>query len=138
VTHDEAVNAALLTVSALGHRAWRREVGHFYDPRAVKAALGHLSSGRTWEAGLVLRKASPHKIGVPGEADVQGLLVGGWGLAVEVKTGRAVRNGGQIKWAAMFQAMGGCYVLARWNDTEDGTGQITDAISSYLRSKSQP
>jgi hypothetical protein len=132
VTHDEAVNEALLAVSRLGHRAWRREVGNFYDARVIKTAIGHLFSGRPREAAAVLRRAKPHKIGVPGEADVQGILSGGWALAVEVKTGAAQRREGQVRWAQMFQTMGGCYVLARWNDREDGSATLAKEIGRFL------
>lgn len=137
VTHDEAVNEALLTVSRAGHRAWRREVGNFHDVRVIGAAIGLLSQGEPALALSTLRRSRPHKIGVVGEADVQGVLDGGWALAVEVKTGNAVRSDGQKRWAAMFARMGGCYVLARWNAVEDGSLTIGREIAAFTAAKNR-
>lgn len=117
MTHDDAVSEALLTVSRMGHRAFRREVGHFRDLRSDKV----------------------HSIGTKGEADVQGIIrPGGWALAIEVKTGNAVRSARQIKWGRMWLLMGGCYVVARWNDSSDGATAIKAAIEEYLSTKLSP
>lgn len=113
LSHNEAVNETLKVVSRLGHRAFRRDVGNYRDLRSDKV----------------------HKIGYKGEADVQGWLMGGYALAIEVKTGNAVRTEEQEKWAAMFQRMGGCYILARWNDCNDGETTIKAAIEEYLAGK---
>ena len=107
MTHTEAVKCAIQAVISCGGRAWRRDVGLFYDAR------GH-----------------PRRIGVPGEADVQGILPDGRALAVEVKTGNAKRTREQIAWSKMWVGMGGVYALARYSATgsQNGDDVIKRAI----------
>lgn len=109
ISHSGAVSSALLTVSAMGHRAWARNVGLFTDLRGKKRFIG-----------------------IKGEADVQGILRGGWALAIEVKTGRAVRTPEQIAWGRMWTGLDGCYVVARYSDCDDGDAMIKAVIESYL------
>lgn len=112
-THPQAVSSALLAVSGMGHRAWARNVGVFADMRGTH-----------------------RRIGVKGEADIQGILRGGYALAIEVKTGHAFRTPHQRAWGAMWLAMGGCYVLARYSDSDDGDTSIRSEIEGYLAARS--
>ena len=81
---------------------FRRDVGLFMDQR------GH-----------------PRKIGVPGEADIQGIQPGGRAVAIEVKVGRDKRRPHQEAWATRFVQVGGLYCLAVAN-TEDDIKKILD------------
>jgi hypothetical protein len=113
MTHDQAVQSALLTATKLGARLFRREVGLFTDLRGTK-----------------------HLLGIKGEADLQGILPpGGWAFAVEVKTGRAVRTKQQVTWSRMWLRMGGLYVLARYSDSSDGDATIRAAVRRFLETK---
>ena len=96
LTHNDAINLCLIELSARGNMVARREVGLFNDMR------GH-----------------PRRVGVVGEADIQGVRPGGQALAVEVKTGAAVQNPQQKKWMKRFMEMGGHFVLARIVEKED-------------------
>lgn len=109
ITHPEAVHAALRAIVSCGGRAWPRNVGLFRDVRG-----------------------NPRKVGVRGEADVQGLVPGGRALAVEVKTGAAERTPEQRAWGRMWVAMGGLYVVARYSDSDDGDAAIRAAIEDHL------
>ena len=108
LTHTMACNRAILAVTACGGRAFRREVGLFSD-----------------------RRGNPRRIGIAGEADVQGWIgPRGRALAIEVKTGRSVRTDAQKAWAAQFQRDGGLYVLARYSETDDGDATIRAALEA--------
>lgn len=102
MTHTDACNAAIFQIQRLGGRAWRRDVGLFWDAR------GNL-----------------RRVGVPGEADVQGILPGGRAIAVEVKTGHAKRTARQCRWAECFQSLGGVYCVARYSETGRNDGDET-------------
>lgn len=105
MTHADAIRLTLLELSALGCMPAKRDVGLFYDERGT-----------------------PRKIGIPGEADVQAVAPGGRAVAVEVKLGKATPSRDQKRWAARFSQLGGLYVLARFNDHEDGRETIRDAF----------
>lgn len=114
IPHTDAVRAALLTVSAMGHRAWARNVGVFQDQRG-----------------------NFRRIGTKGEADIGGILRGGWALAIEVKTGKATREPDQVAWGRMWVALGGCYVVARYSDSDDGDAAIRAVIEEYVKERSR-
>jgi hypothetical protein len=106
VSHDEALSRALLAVTRAGGRAFRHEVGLVTDVRGHK-----------------------HMIGVKGEPDLMGVAPDGRALAIEVKTGRATRTKEQYAFARMWMRLGGLYVLARYNDDEDGDETIRKALA---------
>jgi hypothetical protein len=109
MTHDQAVQSALLAGTRAGGRLFPRHVGLFWDMRGKK-----------------------HRIGVVGEADLQGILSpGGWAFAVEVKTGKATRTDEQEAWAQMWVQMRGLYVLARYSATHDGDAVILEAVARF-------
>lgn len=105
MNHSEAINVALLTLSELGCLAARRDVGLFRDHRG-----------------------NPRRIGITGEADIQGTMPGGRSIAVEVKTGNATQTADQKRWQAAFEARGGLFVLARFNARVDGAETIRHAV----------
>lgn len=102
ISHSDACRRAQLAASEMGARLFRREVGLFTDLRG-----------------------NPRKIGIEGEADLQGWLSDGYAFAVEVKTGKARRTTEQKRWAAAFR---GVYVVARYSETENGDDTIRTAI----------
>lgn len=58
-----------------------------------------------------------YTIGVPGEADIQGVIgPNGRAFAVEVKTGDGRLNADQKKWRNRFESLGGIYILYRHPD----------------------
>lgn len=116
LVHNNAVSLVLLELSNLGVYAQRREVGMFYNPRDVKLLKEALLTGR------LPTSLHPHKIGVDGEADIQGLVPPhGRGLAVEVKVGRDKLRPKQVSWAKMWAGLGGVHLVVHpdqpgWKD----------------------
>jgi hypothetical protein len=106
VSHDEALQRAMLAVTRAGGRAFRHEVGLVVDMRGHK-----------------------HMIGVKGEPDLMGVAPDGRALAIEVKTGRATRTKEQFAFARMWMRHQGLYVLARYADGVDGDATIAAALT---------
>lgn len=90
IRHTTAVKMVERQLSLLKIYAARREVGVFYDSRG-----------------------SAHHVGVPGEADIQGIFPWGQALAVEVKVGRDKPTIKQQSWARAWQARNGAYAVIR-------------------------
>jgi len=65
-------------------------------------------------AGISARVVS---FGVPGQADLTGVVSGGLRLEIEVKAPRGRQTADQINYQTMIRRLGGIYVLAR--DAED-------------------
>lgn len=105
VSHKDACRLAALVISDFGGMPSIRNVGLFFD-----------------------RRGNPRRIGVKGEADVQGVMPDGRAVAVEVKTGKATRTAQQRRWGKRFAELGGLYLVARWSETEDGAEQIRAAL----------
>ena len=90
MTHAELVNDILLAVGSLPSvRCWRRDVG--------------VATVR----GRVIR------YGIPGEADIDGIIWGGRRLSIEVKVGRDKLSDKQIAWKLMIQKFGGVWLEGR-------------------------
>lgn len=51
--------------------------------------------------------------GLKGEADIQGILMGGRAIAIEVKTGTGSLTPEQIAFKNMWEKFGGLYIEAR-------------------------
>ena len=96
MTHTDALNLCLIELSSRGCMVCRREVGLFRDMRGF-----------------------PRHVGTKGEADIQGIMPGGRGIAVEVKIGEDVQNPQQKKWMKRFMDTGGLFILARIVEKED-------------------
>jgi hypothetical protein len=67
------------------------------------------------------------RFGVPGQADIHGILPGGLFLAIEVKSPTGQQSAEQRAYQAMVEKFGGVYVLAR------SVGDVWAAIGRYLR-----
>lgn len=112
ISHSDACNEVIFVIQCFGGRAWRREVGLFYDERG-----------------------GARKIGVAGQGDVYGYLPPlRYGhlaapIEVEVKTGQGRRREEQKRWAHFVKKMGALYHLARFNDLVDGR----ETLASYLK-----
>ena len=107
-THNEALRRALVAASKCGAMAAQRDVGLFTDKR------GNL-----------------RKVGINGEADIQGVTKDGRALAIEVKTGNAVLSKVQRIWRDAWLDRQGVYTLARFSDTEDGAATIMQALRGW-------
>jgi len=105
VTHTDACNLVIFEIQAHGGRAWRREVGLFYDLRG-----------------------NPRKLGSTGQADVYGIVRDGRHIEVEVKTGRGQRTSEQKQWEATVRELGAIYCLARFTAGHDGRVDVRQAI----------
>ncbi|MEO1018335.1 MAG: hypothetical protein AAFY56_11660 [Pseudomonadota bacterium] len=105
MTHNDACNLARLTATECGARVFRREVGLFTDMNGTK-----------------------RKLGVPGEADLQGWTADGRALAIEIKTGTGRRTEKQVRWSESFR---GVYILARFSDRHDGAQTIREALAGH-------
>ena len=88
-------------------RLWRRNVGFF---RIVR------------EDGSV----HPVRFGMPGEADLDGILRGGRRLAVETKTEGDRMSKDQVAFREMILRFGGVHIVAR--SVEDFVRQMEDVI----------
>jgi hypothetical protein len=96
--HDPLPETALqrLVIARLndipGVRVWRFNVGAFKDPKSGKV----------------------YKFGVPGQADVGGILApSGRRLEVELKSATGRQTEDQRAWQLEIETRGGLYVLAR-------------------------
>lgn len=77
--------------------------------------------------------------GVPGMADLGGLLACGRRLEVEVKTGSATRSKEQRAWAGMIDRFGGFYVLARSeNDLEENLAGHLEVCYACAAARDDP
>lgn len=97
----EIVHAILKAWGATPHlRLWRANVG-----------TGWFVNGKP--ARKTDEGAYPVKFGLPGQADLSGILARGRRLEIECKTERGKQSDDQIAFQAMIERFGGCYVLAR-------------------------
>ena len=104
--HNNAVSLVLLELSNLGVYAQRREVGMFYNPREVRMLREALITGRAAPS------LHPHRIGVEGEADIQGVIPPhGRALAVEIKVGQDRLRPKQAAWRKMWANHGGVHLV---------------------------
>lgn len=89
--HEKLVQDLLLDLSSL-------EIGRFWkNPRGV----AHTARGQFMT------------FGVPGQADISGILLGGWRAEIEVKTGTGRLSKEQINFLNMIQKWGGFAYEAR-------------------------
>ncbi len=94
---------------------WRENTGRAYGVSPVRAALGLLISGRIKEAINALKNLQPIVFGIPGRADISGVIwqpgmAHGRPLGLEAKIKGRKRTEEQLRWAAKFKEMGGFYV----------------------------
>jgi len=110
-TESQLVADALLEFGALDWLwIWRENTGVAYGSGLVKAATKQIMMGKAKEALGILRGLQPITFGIPGRADISGILLGGRMTAWEAKIKHRPRSTDQKKWAEMFVKMGGLYI----------------------------
>ena len=82
---------------------------------SILRAFGTIPQLRLWRANVGVARLGRRvvRFGVPGQADLTGILPGGLRLEVEVKSLRGRQNPQQQAYQRMIQRFGGVYVLAR-------------------------
>jgi len=98
-------------------RLWRANCG-----TAVVGDVGRIMA-LCRRAGIPARVVS---FGVPGQADLTGIVSDGRRLEIEVKSPRGWQTRDQANYEHMIRRMGGVYVLAR------GVGDVREALGSTL------
>lgn len=83
--------------------------------RRILAEIGARKDLRVWKAntGAVKTDGRFIRFGLPGMADITGILAGGRRLEIEVKTGSARQTTQQKNFQEMIEHFGGIYILAR-------------------------
>lgn len=83
--------------------------------REILLYLGTRTDLRAWRSnsGAALGRRGLVRFGVPGQADISGILVGGRRLEIEVKGPTGRMSDQQRKFRAMIECFGGLYILAR-------------------------
>lgn len=106
-------------------RLIRMNVGVAVPMSTVKAAQRALETGRIVKAAHILRNARPVTFGVPGMADLTGIISPtGQRLEIEVKTLVGRQSKVQKNYEIMINNMGGKYILAR------SVGDVLEALNS--------
>lgn len=103
--------------------------------RDILLELSKLKIGRFWKnpRGVAMtRRGQIMTFGIPGQADISGILNGGFRAEIEVKTGSGNLKSDQINFKEMIETWGGFYFVAR--DLES----TISSIYSFLSSKNSP
>jgi hypothetical protein len=81
---------------------------------------------RLWNnpTGVAERQGRVIRFGIPGQADLSGILRDGRRLEIEVKSARGVQSPEQVSFEAMITKFGGVYILAR---------SVSDAVQGIDR-----
>lgn len=96
----------------------------------ILAEFGARHDMKIWRqnTGAALGKSGLIRFGVPGQADITGLLIpSGRRIEIEVKDAKGRQRQSQKKFQAMIENAGGIYILAR--SVED----VYKKLSTYLR-----
>ena len=96
---------------------------------AIMARFGREPAIRIWRSNTGLAKFGSRsvKFGLPGAADISGIIRGGIRLEIEVKSQRGVQGPKQKNYQQMIERLGGCYILARTLD------DVALGLSPWLR-----
>lgn len=94
-------------------RIWRANCGVGLALSTVQNALRLLHGGDLAGAIRALREGNVIRYGVPGQADLTGILPSGKRLEIEVKSPGGRQSPEQQNFQAMVEKFGGVYVLAR-------------------------
>lgn len=108
-------------------RIIRQNVGVGVPYSVVKSAAELIKSGQHDRALRVLSGARPIHFGIPGQADITGILKGGTRLEIEVKGERGKQSREQKNYQNMIEKYGGLYILAR--DTSDVKRRVNEILS---------
>ena len=95
---------------------------------AILRAFGTLPQLRLWRAnaGAALMGRRFVHFGLPGQADLTGILPDGRRLEIEVKSSTGRQSREQVSFERMIRRFGGLYVLAR--SVED----VREALGGYV------
>ena len=95
----------------------------------ILRVFGTRSDMRLWRANVGAARFGRHvvRFGIPGQADLTGILPGGIRLEIEVKGPHGRQSREQQAFQRMIGRFGGVYVLARSVD------DVWQAIGEYLR-----
>lgn len=103
--------------------------------RELLLNLSSLKLGRFWKnpRGVAMtRRGQVMTFGIDGQADISGILIGGYRAEVEAKTGQGKLGNDQINFKNMIQNWNGFYHEAR---DVDGTIQ---ALKAFLANRTPP
>ena len=81
--------------------------------------FGSLPGMRIWRVntGAAIRPGGGLvRFGLPGMADISGIIAGGQRIEVEAKTRTGKQRKEQVAWQKMIEGLGGLYILARTTD----------------------
>jgi hypothetical protein len=81
--------------------------------RAILLRYGTDPRMRIWRNSVGYDEGHRVKYGLPGSADILGILNGGRFLAIEVKAEKGRQSEQQVAFQRMIEAFGGLYILAR-------------------------
>lgn len=95
---------------------------------AILRAFGTRPDMRLWRANAGVARIDRRTVrfGVPGQADLTGILPGGVRLEIEVKSAAGQQSEAQQNYQRMIERFGGLYVLAR------SVNDVRRAIGGYL------
>lgn len=96
--HDRIVKATLILLGKEAHavcRVWD-------SPCGVAYRVNEFTSRKEWIA-----------YGHKGGPDIEGILLGGRWLGIEIKSGKATQQQNQVMFEMMINRFGGLYILAR-------------------------
>lgn len=96
----------------------------------ILLAVGSLPSVRIWPRVVGFDESKQIRYGIPGECDLDGIMLGGRRISIEIKTGKATLSKDQKRWKAMILKFGGIYVEAR--SVDDALDGIKQALSGLL------
>lgn len=94
-------------------RIWRQNTGMAYGLSQVKSNMVFLRIGKFQQALQGFERMQPTRYGVEGMPDIFGILAIGRMLAIELKMEGKDLSDMQEAWRAMFERMGGLYIVAR-------------------------
>jgi hypothetical protein len=114
----------------LQYGALRNEMRERDVQNQIIRMFGSRSDMRIWRAntGVARHQTRTVRCGVPGQADLTGILPGGTRLEIEVKSPTGHQSPKQRNYEAMIRRFGGVYVLARSVD------DVWRAIAPYVPS----
>lgn len=83
--------------------------------QSILIEFGSRPTLRLWRVntGAALGRAGFVRFGLPGMADISGIMQGGRRIEIEAKTATGRQSPEQKRWQAMIEKFGGLYVLAR-------------------------
>lgn len=99
---------------------------------AILREFGTRPDMRLWRANAGVARFARRRVvrfGVPGQADLTGILPGGIRLEIEVKTSDGRQTPDQRAYQKMIEQFGGVYVLART------VSDVWMSIGKYLEQK---